>query len=370
MSISYQEAVGVSTTIEIIACIFALFILRSVMKDNKETPYLFGYFISSLLFFYFLNKSTLEIGNTGWYIEDLFGTITSLFFGLTICKKGHSDGLCKLLIGAFVIFICSIPFIENHVNYTMTFSALCILLAFVSLISAEKLNQADKGLAIFIAISLIVITYELSAIPSSISRVDYYKSDFYYPLVYFSSLILVLTVFIFTSQLINLTSKYKTLATKDALTGLYNRTAVYNLVNNQLALAKRNKQTCSVVMLDIDHFKKVNDQHGHQQGDDAIKLVAEQIQYCTREYDISCRYGGEEFFIFLTNTDSNAAFQIAERIRHAVTEQSKDKLYGPLTISVGLTQFQEANSLDENIDIADKALYASKQAGRNQTTVS
>ena len=87
MSISYQEAVGVSTTIEIIACIFALFILRSVMKDNKETPYLFGYFISSLLFFYFLNEPPFEIINTGWYLEDLFGTVTSVLFGLTICKK-------------------------------------------------------------------------------------------------------------------------------------------------------------------------------------------------------------------------------------------------------------------------------------------
>ena len=369
MSISYQEAVGVSTTIEIIACIFALFILRSVMKDNKETPYLFGYFISSLLFFYFLNKSTLEIGNTGWYIEDLLGSLTSLFFGLTICKKSHSEWLCKLLIAAFIAFSASILFVANHVHYTMLFSAFCILLAFVSLVRTKNLNQADKGLAIFIAVSLLVIFYELNGIPHDISRIEYYASDFYYPLVYFSSLILVLTVFIFTSQLINLTLKYKTLATQDALTGLYNRTSVYDLVNNQLSLAKRNKQACAVLMLDIDHFKQVNDQHGHQQGDDAIKLVAQQIQHCTREYDISCRYGGEEFFIFLTNTDSNLGFQIAERIRGSVTEHSKDKAYGPLTISVGLTQFNEAVSLDDNIAQADKALYQSKQAGRNQTTI-
>lgn len=369
MSISYQEAVGVSTTIEIIACIFALFILRSVMKDNKETPYLFGYFISSLLFFYFLNEPPFEIINSGWYLEDLFGTITSVLFGLTICKKSGNHILSRLLIASFILFTCALMFNESHVFYTMSFSAFCLCISLISLVRAENPNQADKGLAIFLGISLIVIFYELYNLPSGISRREYFETDFYYPLVYFSSLILVLTVFIFTSQLINLKLKYKALATQDALTGLYNRTAVYNLVNNQLALAKRNKQTCSVLMLDIDHFKQVNDQHGHQQGDDAIKLVAEQIQYCTREYDISCRYGGEEFFIFLTNSDENVGFQIAERIRKAVTEQSKDKLYGPLTISVGLTQFKETLSVDENIDIADKALYASKQAGRNQTTV-
>ncbi|KPV96972.1 putative diguanylate cyclase AdrA [Pseudoalteromonas sp. P1-9] len=370
MNISYQEAVGVSSTIEIIACIFALFILRSVIKDNKETPYLFGYFISSLLFFYFLNKPPLHIANTDWYLEDLIGTITSLLFGLTICKKSESDKLSLLLLVSFAVFTCSILFIENHVFYTMLFSAYCLCIALISLVKVKNPNQADKGLVIFLVISLLVIFYELSSIPKGISRREYFETDFYYLLVYFSSLILVLTVFIFTSQLINLTLKYKALATQDALTGLYNRTAVYNLVNNQLALAKRNKQTCSVLMLDIDHFKQVNDQHGHQQGDDAIKLVAEQIQHCTREYDISCRYGGEEFFIFLTYSDENVGFQIAERIRKAVTEQSKDKLYGPLTISVGLTQFKETLSVDENIDIADKALYASKQAGRNQTTLS
>ena len=116
--------------------------------------------------------------------------------------------------------------------------------------------------------------------------------------------------------------------------------------------------------------KKNSRTFGHQKGDQVLRAVSAKLLKHVSSVGQAYRYGGEEFFIFLTNTDSSAAFQIAERIRQAVTEQSKDKLYGPLTISVGLTQFHEAKSLDENIDIADKALYASKQSGRNQTTVS
>jgi diguanylate cyclase (GGDEF)-like protein len=120
-------------------------------------------------------------------------------------------------------------------------------------------------------------------------------------------------------------------------------------------------------MADIDHFKKVNDEHGHAVGDEVIRLVTESMKSVIRTSDAICRYGGEEFCIALVDTSVEAATRVAERIRAKIDSPSFARV--PLTVSFGVTTSGfGAATLAELINQADEALYAAKNAGRNRVT--
>lgn len=159
-------------------------------------------------------------------------------------------------------------------------------------------------------------------------------------------------------------------ASTDTLTGLYNRRQFEAMVTQAIASARRYKTPYCVMMSDIDHFKAVNDTHGHEAGDIVLKEVAHLMQKTFRTSDIVGRFGGEEFIVFFTNTDINGAKIAAEHFRQAV-EHADIKAEGkliPVTISLGLTDTQN-HDLMRLTKEADLALYYSKEHGRNQTTV-
>jgi diguanylate cyclase (GGDEF)-like protein len=160
------------------------------------------------------------------------------------------------------------------------------------------------------------------------------------------------------------------LATVDALTNLYNRRHFFELGEHEILLAQANERQLTAIMLDIDHFKHINDTYGHACGDQVLRVVAQYCQGSIRDTDIVGRYGGEEFAILLPGADSQAAFAIAERLRHDVEHASIDTDRGPIsvTISMGIATSiirPGAASLDALLDQADKALYRAKRAGRN-----
>ena len=154
-------------------------------------------------------------------------------------------------------------------------------------------------------------------------------------------------------------------ATKDEKTGLYNNLFFRNIFTLELENAKR-KKPLSLIIVDIDHFKKVNDTYGHLTGDKILKSLAKLLQKQVRKNDIVARFGGEEFFIMLPNADIERAKQIGERLRKA-TENSK---FNPrITISIGVTQYKDKDTLRTMTLRADKGLYISKDQGRNRVTV-
>lgn len=159
-------------------------------------------------------------------------------------------------------------------------------------------------------------------------------------------------------------------ASTDALTGLYNRRQFEAMSSMALANCVRQKIPYSIMMLDIDHFKNVNDTFGHDIGDLVLKRVADVLNKTHRDSDIIARYGGEEFIIFLSNTDISGAKIAAERIRSAVEQaviMAGDTRVS-VTISLGITNTQNGDiaSMTKQADIA---LYHSKENGRNQATV-
>jgi len=158
----------------------------------------------------------------------------------------------------------------------------------------------------------------------------------------------------------------------DGLTGLFNRRYWQERFEQAYKLAKRREKPSTALMLDIDHFKKVNDTYGHQAGDSVIQSLAHLIKRCVRETDLAGRYGGEEFAVILTDSAVDNAVTVAERLRR-LAEHSQVEHEGQIikfNISVGLAEFSPlCDSPMEWLERADQALYQAKQTGRNKYCV-
>jgi diguanylate cyclase (GGDEF)-like protein len=158
-------------------------------------------------------------------------------------------------------------------------------------------------------------------------------------------------------------------ATHDGLTGLWNRSMIMDLLGRELSRSRREHVSTSILMCDLDHFKKVNDTYGHLSGDDVLKETAKRLLASVRSYDFVGRYGGEEFLVVLNNCNPAYALARAEEIRKAISQRPVPTTSGlvPLTMSLGLLISQEwgCQPVEELLREADGALYAAKAAGRN-----
>jgi len=167
----------------------------------------------------------------------------------------------------------------------------------------------------------------------------------------------------------------KRLAITDGLTHLYNRRYFSEISRDIFRIAHRDHKALSVIMLDIDHFKRVNDTYGHQAGDEVIRELAAILQAQKRESDIVCRYGGEEFVILLPETETEGAKKVAEKIRRSVMDHPVSAGEGTdieFTVSLGVAEVDHPNdrSIEEALSRADDALYEAKENGRNRVCIS
>jgi len=174
-----------------------------------------------------------------------------------------------------------------------------------------------------------------------------------------------------TDELQKLHSDLKELANRDSLTGLLNRRAFHELASQMLKSAHRRKERTAFFMIDLDHFKRVNDHFGHLEGDHVLKMVADTLMATARENDIVARHGGEEFVMAIQGIDEAESLVAAERVRAAIAAitgtQSK------ITASIGIAAFtpelhkrEVSQILEEMLDHADRALYEAKSRGRNR----
>ncbi|MEF1291194.1 sensor domain-containing diguanylate cyclase [Vibrio sp. M260118] len=174
------------------------------------------------------------------------------------------------------------------------------------------------------------------------------------------------------TQQISLENELRYLSETDELTGVTNRRSLMKMMQFSFEQAKTTHQVGCLLLLDVDHFKHVNDSYGHQVGDNVLKHLSQVCSTHLREKDIFCRFGGEEFAVLLPNTDEELGFYIAERLRLAI-ETTPCKIgmsEVSVTASIGVSAFKP-NDLSEDMVVgrSDKALYHSKSRGRNRTTV-
>ncbi|MEA3393928.1 MAG: GGDEF domain-containing protein [Pseudomonadota bacterium] len=161
------------------------------------------------------------------------------------------------------------------------------------------------------------------------------------------------------------------LALHDALTGLSNRRLIVETLTQHLAQAQRSGRALTLLMIDIDYFKRVNDTFGHQSGDRALRGLADCIRGRLRAQDMAGRWGGEEFLVILPDTDAQGAITLAEQLRRSVEQSRFEATDGrtmQFTISIGLHTLQAmaAESIDDMVAAADKAMYLAKKNGRNR----
>jgi len=178
-------------------------------------------------------------------------------------------------------------------------------------------------------------------------------------------------------EMLELSDKLATVRSEallDPLTGLTNRRGLQRAIDERLTAENDGLRGCSLLMVDIDHFKKVNDTHGHLLGDKVLQAVARVLRACIKGQDLAVRFGGEEFAILLPDTPITGAASLAESIRQTVAKgqirrADGGSAIGQVTVSIGVACYRLAETFDQWVDRADRALYASKQRGRDCVTL-
>jgi len=160
-------------------------------------------------------------------------------------------------------------------------------------------------------------------------------------------------------------------AARDPLTGVHNRASLETILDREVGLSHRHATPLSLLMVDVDHFKRVNDTHGHVAGDSVLRAVTGAIRRCARDSDVVCRYGGEEFAVVLSNTREDGAMRLAERIRETLAETPVQVAGRELavTVSIGAATLADDDARTTLLEKSDAALYRSKADGRNRVTM-
>ncbi|MDE2402066.1 MAG: GGDEF domain-containing protein [Burkholderiales bacterium] len=195
--------------------------------------------------------------------------------------------------------------------------------------------------------------------------------------LHYFNLLAVLSLLVFVAAayyrfVVQSDRQLREMAVTDPLTRLRNRRSVHEAAELEVARMRRNGRPLSFVLCDLDHFKSINDVHGHGAGDDVLKSVAQVMGAAVREVDHAARWGGEEFLLLLPETPPPAAVLVANRVRQCVEDMRVSAKVGPLsvTVTIGVSSLHADESIDQAIARADRALYEGKSAGRNRVELS
>lgn len=287
-------------------------------------------------------------------------------------KNWYLFCLCSILIVYFLDNSEFFSHLETLVYHStiivFQLAALYHCLLFWAQRKMDKRGKTYLAIAALLALSIVVIISKISMEVFGLFPLFSGITPKILHLLFSLMIFPVLVMLLFVQHAQKLQDDLKKQACHDMLTGAYNRRAFSECMDKQWALSTRNKQTISVLSLDIDDFKVFNDKYGHQAGDKALVHVSKVAEEILRTNDIWCRYGGEEFVALLPDTNLLQALTCAERIREAI---SHAKMEGPkgslsLSVSIGVAQrTEDINNWSELLFISDAALYDAKASGKN-----
>lgn len=316
------------------------------------------------------------IDTNGSHTLVLLGVMAEAYALLTLIHKNIRRNVRLILIVGFTgIVLLNLARIVWHDNNLFTAVGPFAIFA-ILIVPACKLIFSRRSTTFKRYVGAFYVLFTLLLLPRGICVLLVAGSmDHPHPLIQslgYTSMVL-LVVFSLSAFLLLMKEdtdiQMQMLAQTDSLTGLNNRQHFFSLVLPAFDRHKREKILCSVIFMDIDHFKRVNDTYGHAFGDDVIAAVANTIKTSVRGYDICCRYGGEEFAAFIDSADPDSGATTAERIRSSIEELTFSKHPEfKCTISLGVATSipGDKEKLDNVIACADAALYEAKKSGRNR----
>ncbi|PAU86967.1 GGDEF domain-containing protein [Pseudomonas sp. WN033] len=250
------------------------------------------------------------------------------------------------------------------------------LLLLVITLSLHRQTEGRGQYFLACAFALIIATMAYRGVGTALGMDQMLQITSSNPIQMVTFLTAIITMILISMGLVLMTkeradAQMLKLAMHDELTGLPNRRYILEVLERLLAASDRQQQPLSLMMLDTDHFKLINDRHGHQVGDQSLKLLADTLRSRLRTQDYAGRLGGEEFLVLLPNTQASGARELAEQLRQSIEQTrflTRDGRPLTLTISIGLCCLEPGSELDSQqaISRADQALYLAKQNGRNR----
>jgi len=289
-----------------------------------------------------------------------FLTILLIFF-LRQSKKNYQTAIHSLLIISLITFTSALIFVPQDEFRIIWF----YLLIFV----AYMLDGKRNGLLFTLASIGIILTSSFF-IELQLSPVAINSAVLGLIIGSFLSYVYTNKITEYENSLQQQNSNLSILASTDYLTGITNKRMFNEIFKHYFQTAQKDGLNLTLLLLDLDHFKKINDTYGHQTGDQLLKIFVKTIEKLLGKSDIFARIGGEEFAILLSQIESEDTYKLAEKIRHAVENITIEHKGHPisLTTSIGISQNQTIdNSCDDIFARADTALYEAKKSGRNQT---
>lgn len=343
-----------------------------VLSDSSNPPAGLGlftvYFMAALLGWIAL---TLQQGTDTPLAVDVPAVAAILNSYILFMAAGQRSGSHRgrVVLGLICLPAClSVFFLPADTMFAVQAGAAALFFGATGMLCTRRaLSQSNVGDAIIAYACLImaaggpIILYQ-SLVSNNLPLAQTISFGLH------SSAYALVTVGFLASVLIEYQQHLSHLATEDPLTRLLNRRGLEGVLQLSLAHASRQGLPTAAIVVDIDHFKKVNDSFGHETGDNVIRMVASILERMSRASDVVARTGGEEFLLVLPNTDMDAARILAERIRIAIGEHALlvDQQRIPVTISLGVACASGGVDLDALTKDADSAMYLAKRGGRNR----
>lgn len=343
-----------------------------VLSDSHNPPAGLGlftvYFMAALLGWIALTLR--QVSDTPMVVDvpSVASILNSYILFLAAGQRADSHG-GRYLFGAICLLAClCVFFLPSESMFAVQTGTAALFFAGTGMICmGRSLRYRNVGDAIIACAALMMV----AGIPAALYQHFVMGKPALAQTIAFGvhscAYVLVATGFL-ASVLIEYQQHLSHLATEDPLTRLLNRRGLEGALHVSLAHASRQDLPTAAIMIDIDHFKKVNDSFGHETGDNVIRMVADLIGRMCRGSDVVARTGGEEFLAVLPSTDLDSARILAERIRLAISEYPLlvDQQRIPVTISLGVASARGDITLDQLVQDADRAMYLAKQGGRNR----
>ncbi len=279
--------------------------------------------------------------------------------------------LVWLILVIFSVYIINTtPFVTETLDYvSISTEGLLALLAATGLLFIVELKQYKQIYQpLYFGLSLLALSMTTDALDEFVEMPAIYTTLFEGIFQIIGFFLLLTGLYFWSRYYENLNKKYKDLATIDFLTGIANRRHFIFTLENEIKRSERYENHLSLMLFDIDTFKKINDEYGHDIGDNVLIELSRYVLSQIRKVDLFARYGGEEFVILLPNTDREEARGLAEKIREGLSEIKISKV-GSITISIGVSQFIKGEDYNTLLRRADEALYKAKAEGRNTVIV-